>query len=618
MKLLLYTLIILISSTFLKSQTFDIIPYITKRIDDASISLPLDGKYSSFKSIPINIKSNVSLENASTYTVNNGDFFASIYRVGTSGKSIYDLQSNGSPMQIWQERSRPQYIHAVYMVSPFEDTYSSFPLRRTRYYTSTDYGSSWQEVNEIPNNIRSGYPVVTGLANGRVVIANHYISGPPVVRTFVHIQQFPQINSFITLNPGLGSTGQVEWPRIVVNDDAGSNVKINLLSGSIDNDSSFYNHGTSLNTNQFGNWSFYPALSDEAYSIARSEGGKVGVAFVNNDAKFPVDKGDVFFMESTNEGISFQQPVKIFDASLASSGSKGLGGFRGVSLVYSNEQPRVVFETVYHEVGIGYFPGIASNIRYWSPTLPGNNPNKSRVIVDSTDVPFYLRGGVGDNLAGICRPVIGKSDDDNILFVAMMVSDSAMGGVSVPTSFTNIFLTLSADKGVTWKAPVQITPSAPRKDWTYVSISPTNNQNGTQYFANLIVQSDAIPGSYISGNTNGKSLAEQQFIRVAVDRPVAISNQTNTLPEKFYLYQNYPNPFNPETKINFDLPERSRIMLKIFNSQGRQIYTLVENQDFAPGSYSFLFNGSGLSSGIYFYTLSTEKFKISRKMMFLK
>ena len=390
MKSLLTIILSLILVVNSNSQNVEIIPFKTLRVDDSFFGIPINNQYQKYSPGQRDHVNERNIKNKYSEYVSNGDFYANVYRVLTNGKSIYDLQSNGSPMQIWQDRERPQFLHAVYMVSPFEDS-NPFPLRRTRYYFSSDYGDNWVEANEIPNNIRSGFPVITGLSNGRVVISNHYISGPPVARTFVHIEQFPQLNTFITLNPGLGSTGQVEWPRITVSDDTSSNVKINLLSAGINSDSSFYNYGTSLNTNQFSNWKFFRGKSDESYSLARSESGKIGIAYINNEKKFPADHGDVFYMESGDEGITFGQPVKIFDANLSTTGNKGLGGFRGVSIIYSDEQPRVVFETVYQEVGVGYFPGIASNIRYWTPNLPGSNPNKSKIFVYSLDVPFFLR-----------------------------------------------------------------------------------------------------------------------------------------------------------------------------------------------------------------------------------
>ena len=94
------------------------------------------------------------------------------------------------------------------------------------------------------------------------------------------------------------------------------------------------------------------------------------------------------------------------------------------------------------------------------------------------------------------------------------------------------------------------------------------------------------------------------------------SNINGVLTE-YKLGQNYPNPFNPSTKINFSLPERLFISLKIFNSLGEEIETLL-NEEFEKGSYEYEWNAANLPSGIYFYKLQTDSFTETKKMIFLK
>ncbi len=89
------------------------------------------------------------------------------------------------------------------------------------------------------------------------------------------------------------------------------------------------------------------------------------------------------------------------------------------------------------------------------------------------------------------------------------------------------------------------------------------------------------------------------------------------IPVKYELSQNYPNPFNPSTNINFDLPEESNVNLSIYDMSGKKLMTLL-NEVKSAGYYSVKFNAPGLSSGIYFYTLSAGKFSASKKMMLLK
>lgn len=91
----------------------------------------------------------------------------------------------------------------------------------------------------------------------------------------------------------------------------------------------------------------------------------------------------------------------------------------------------------------------------------------------------------------------------------------------------------------------------------------------------------------------------------------------NTIPSEFSLKQNYPNPFNPSTKIEFLIAEESFVDVKVYDILGKEVATLV-NETRSAGNYSVKFNANGLSSGIYFYQLTTDKFTATKKFTLLK
>ncbi|MGH2575182.1 MAG: T9SS type A sorting domain-containing protein, partial [Ignavibacteria bacterium] len=87
---------------------------------------------------------------------------------------------------------------------------------------------------------------------------------------------------------------------------------------------------------------------------------------------------------------------------------------------------------------------------------------------------------------------------------------------------------------------------------------------------------------------------------------------------EFKLYQNYPNPFNASSKLKFQISNFAYIILKVFDVLGREIEILV-NEFKNPGTYELNFNGSRLSSGLYFYQLLADGNIINtKKMIYLK
>lgn len=101
-------------------------------------------------------------------------------------------------------------------------------------------------------------------------------------------------------------------------------------------------------------------------------------------------------------------------------------------------------------------------------------------------------------------------------------------------------------------------------------------------------------------------------------RYTAIDIFPNELPPAaFSLFQNYPNPFNARTKINYSIPQESFVTLKIYDILGREITTLV-NQKVDSGNYAIEFDGSYLSSGVYFYRMQADNFYMTKKLIVLK
>jgi len=97
----------------------------------------------------------------------------------------------------------------------------------------------------------------------------------------------------------------------------------------------------------------------------------------------------------------------------------------------------------------------------------------------------------------------------------------------------------------------------------------------------------------------------------------SVNQISAVIPENFYLSQNYPNPFNPTTNLEFGISELGFVSLKVYDSSGKEIAILV-NENKPAGKYSVTFDGSDLASGIYYYKLESGNFTKTKRMVLLK
>ena len=139
---------------------------------------------------------------------------------------------------------------------------------------------------------------------------------------------------------------------------------------------------------------------------------------------------------------------------------------------------------------------------------------------------------------------------------------------------------------------------------------------------NPVIASDTDNGSIIAWddyrNITDENIYAQRINKDGVlGNPTNVGNENDKIPTEFTLLQNYPNPFNPSTTITFSIPTEEFVSLEVFNSLGEKIEDLV-NETKPAGNYSVSFDASKLTSGIYFYNISTGNFFQTRKMMLVK
>jgi Secretion system C-terminal sorting domain len=146
----------------------------------------------------------------------------------------------------------------------------------------------------------------------------------------------------------------------------------------------------------------------------------------------------------------------------------------------------------------------------------------------------------------------------------------------------------SPDNGSTWFTDY----SAPSGEYTHIAKARTGSN---------IVMWAVRTGGGISRN----------------EIPLGIAPVSNQIPSEYNLKQNYPNPFNPATSIRFDIPKSGNVRLVVFDELGREVSVLIEGE-LNAGSYKADFNGSSLSSGVYFYRITADDFTMTKKMILSK
>lgn len=227
-------------------------------------------------------------------------------------------------------------------------------------------------------------------------------------------------------------------------------------------------------------------------------------------------------------------------------------------------------------------------------------------------------------------------------FDVITADPGVMNGFKVKIQHTTV-TTLSGFTTTGWTNCYEGTYTVPGTGWQYIDLSTPfvwngtdnllvevcyNNSSYTQYSP---VKSTTTPNMYW-GRYGDLSTADgcqttswtsttappgRPNISLVFNAGTHAGNTNTQTPLEYSLSQNYPNPFNPVTKINFTLPKQKFVTLKIYDILGKEISSPV-NEIKEAGYYSIDFNASNLSSGVYFYRLSTDEFTDIKRMVLLR
>jgi len=170
-----------------------------------------------------------------------------------------------------------------------------------------------------------------------------------------------------------------------------------------------------------------------------------------------------------------------------------------------------------------------------------------------------------------------------------------------------------------WSAFASVYSGSSSADTFYFSIPGTSQKGIVEYYfaaqdiALPLPLSATLPSGGSGINPPGSTPPSNRFrFRVSPSGP----NSSDNFGNGFWI-NNYPNPFNPVTNLEFRMPESGFVTLKVYDMLGKEVATLV-NENLSPGTYRYGFDGSGFSSGVYYYKLETGNHTIIKSMLLLK
>ncbi|MFI5145184.1 MAG: hypothetical protein ACHQJ4_06260 [Ignavibacteria bacterium] len=333
-----------------------------------------------------------------------------------------------------------------------------------------------------------------------------------------------------------------------------------------------FNHGVFISTNNGNLW---------AQSGLTLQSKIRAIAITQNHTYIAGSDGNGIY-RSTNNGLNWQKmnsPLNVYSLCVTPPGYV-IAGSKDPDCLYASLDDGITWQVEY------------------------SNSNAFNSIASTPDGTVYSVNGnfTTDNPLGY---ILVKSDNFGMNWVVASSFSSSSYGVTVNRNgdvfigrYYNVWR--SSNEGINW-----------------VTLS-----SGIDSSTNVLISLACSPQGYIFTGRQGGQLFRSSGSTIAVQK---ISSQ---IPESFKLYQNYPNPFNPVTKLKFDIPNEPLpfgegkgggvyVKLIIYDILGREVATLV-NKPLHPGTYEITLDGSGFSSGIYFYSLYYSGYTKTLPMILIK
>lgn len=520
-------------------------------------------------------------------SVNNISFLNSTTGFATGGYGKASRTTNAGAT--WDSINTPTVDWSLFQIKPVSSSELYAIGDPANLYKSTNMGTNW---TSLPISVPNVYPYIwysIDKSGSNLIMSGDYglvakSTNDGVSWTSNNTQYNTQIMNDIQSLPGTGKIWFAGRPNAL-----GMQILFSSNSGN--------------------NWLTYGTGGTEEFFAISMLNANTGYVSANNSKVFKTTNGGQNWIPRTNaSGTNYSlYSMDFIDENTG-----------WVCVNYTTVAAGNVFKTI---------DGGQNWAQYTlAPTNPGSimycdfiNANTGFVSLNSSNKPVYKTTDGGINwtpyttgLTGITYEV--KAIDTNLVYAVTnsgtsRVAKSTNGGVN----WTLITVPVVADfRSIDFK----------NANTGYIcgnsttAICRTSDGGTTWSFQNgHIITMGKVHVN--SGDTAYVCGGITSILRAAGSSLTGVTYKGDKTPKEFELKQNYPNPFNPITTIEFNLPKAGNVSLKIYDLIGREYRTEINNMLLNPGNFKMSFDGSTLSSGVYFYSLEINGEKVATKKMLL-
>ena len=516
---------------------------------------------------------------------------------------------------------KPPFTHAYYGIS-FPDYNTGYVVGIFGYsiQKTTNGGTNWFLISQFPGF--SFWDVNFINANTGVVVGSGVIlrttNGGNSWDTLRHPDNTGgnELHSNVLFNDSnngwiVGSTGDIL---------KSTNSGINWTSQRIGSVSNFYDiQFLDVNTGHIAGWSLLRTTNSGINWNIIADTGIYCTSFINSNTGWAGGRSNNCINKTTNGGVNWSVQYSQINSSCQ----------------------KIHFSDINKGWAILYIGQVNPSCIIARTTNGGENWITNNYIGSNSNLPkdfFFINNqtgwvvGTGNSINNL-PAIISKTTNGGINWISQSIINVYTGLYSVNFINNNTgwitgdgIVLKTTNSGNNWM--VMVTSSVYGysikffdENTGYIAASNglfKSTNGGINWIFSNYNQSVLIMSSYfLNPNTGWIAGYNGVILKTTNGGNVFVKNISKEIPAGYSLSQNYPNPFNPVTKIRYELPRAGVVKLAVYDVMGREVEMLV-NERQAAGSYEAVWDGTRFASGVYFYTIKTDKFSMTKRMVLIK